>query len=111
VDIETDPESEKLVIEKNQGKGIIPTIVFGDGSFLSEPTNADRVRKLSLKTKAARSDDDLALVGAGPAGSGSRPGASGWRFSRPRTWTGFTHTTGTGALERPRGANTAPKPS
>ncbi len=68
VDIETDAEGEQLVMDKNQGKRIIPTIVFEDGSFLSEPTNAELARKLGLKTKAARSHYDLVVVGAGPAG-------------------------------------------
>jgi len=37
VNIEEDPEAEQLVIEKNEGKRIIPTIVFSDDTFLVGP--------------------------------------------------------------------------
>ncbi len=68
VDIEQDPQSEAFVIEKNDGKRIIPTITFADGSFLVEPSNAELAAKLGLKTKAARSHYDLIVLGGGPAG-------------------------------------------
>jgi thioredoxin reductase (NADPH) len=68
VDIEEDPTAEKFVIEKNDGKRIIPTIVFEDESFLVEPTNAELAQKLGLKTKASRSHYDLIVLGGGPAG-------------------------------------------
>lgn len=68
VDIEQDKEGEQTVLEMNDGKRIIPTIVFGDGSFLVEPSNADLAEKLGLKTKASRDHYDLLVVGAGPAG-------------------------------------------
>jgi thioredoxin reductase (NADPH) len=68
VDIEEDSEGEKFVIEKNEGKRIIPTIVFADGSFLVEPTNAELAVKLDLKTKASRNHYDLIVLGGGPAG-------------------------------------------
>ena len=68
IDIEEDSEAEQLVIEKNQGKRIIPTIVFADGSFLVEPSNAELAAKLGLKTAASRSHYDLIVLGGGPAG-------------------------------------------
>ena len=68
VDIEQDQEAEQFVIEKNDGKRIIPTITFADGSFLVEPSNAELAAKLGLKTKAARSHYDLIVLGGGPAG-------------------------------------------
>ena len=68
VDIEEDSEGEKFVIEKNEGKRIIPTILFSDGSFLVEPTNAELATKLELKTKASRNHYDLIVLGGGPAG-------------------------------------------
>jgi thioredoxin reductase (NADPH) len=68
VDIEQDKQAEQFVIETNQGKRIIPTITFGDGSFLVEPTNADLAAKLGLKTRASRSHYDLIVLGGGPAG-------------------------------------------
>ena len=68
VDIEEDSAAEQFVIEKNNGKRIIPTIVFSDGSFLVEPTNAELAEKLELKTKASRSHYDVIVLGGGPAG-------------------------------------------
>ncbi len=68
VDIEEDPESEQFVIEKNDGKRIVPTIVFADDTFLVEPTNAELAAKLGLRTKASRSHYDLIVLGGGPAG-------------------------------------------
>ena len=68
VDIETDKEAEEFVIRTNKGKRIIPTIVFADGSFLVEPSNAELAAKLKLKTSASRSHYDLVVLGGGPAG-------------------------------------------
>jgi thioredoxin reductase (NADPH) len=68
VNIEDDAEAERLVMEKNGGKRIIPTIVFGDGSFLTQPTAAELAAKLGLKTEASRSHFDLIVIGGGPAG-------------------------------------------
>jgi thioredoxin reductase (NADPH) len=68
VDIEQDKAGEQLVLEKNQGKRIIPTIVFADGSILVEPSNAQLAAKLVLKTIATRHYYDLIIVGGGPAG-------------------------------------------
>ncbi|HEX9035488.1 MAG TPA: FAD-dependent oxidoreductase [Ktedonobacterales bacterium] len=68
VDIERDTSGQELVERLNQGKRIIPTIVFGDGSFLVEPTNAELAAKLELPTVAKMSYYDLIVVGGGPAG-------------------------------------------
>jgi len=68
VDIEADQEGEAYVIKKNDGKRIIPTIEFSDGSILVEPSNAELAEKLGLKTIADRSHYDLIVLGGGPAG-------------------------------------------
>ena len=68
VDIELDKAAERYIIEKNRGKRILPTIEFGDGSILVEPSNAQLADKLGLKTKAERSHYDLIVMGGGPAG-------------------------------------------
>ena len=68
IDIDEDPEGLKIVEEVNEGKQIIPTIVFDDGSTLVEPSNADLAQKLGLQTKAQNSFYDLIVVGSGPAG-------------------------------------------
>ncbi|MCP4419577.1 MAG: FAD-dependent oxidoreductase [Chloroflexi bacterium] len=68
IDVEQDAEAEARVIEINGGKRIIPTILFEDGSHLTEPSNAELATKLGLKTNASRSHYDLIIVGGGPAG-------------------------------------------
>ena len=68
VDIEQDPEAEQLVIQMNGGRRIIPTIVFQDGSFLTEPSNAELAEKLGLKTSARHSHYPFMVIGGGPAG-------------------------------------------
>ncbi len=68
IDIEEDKGGEQYVIQKNDGKRIIPTIEFEDGSILVEPSNAELATKLGLKTTAERSHYDLIVIGGGPAG-------------------------------------------
>ena len=68
VDIEQDKDGERYVIQKNDGKRIIPTIEFADGSVLVEPSNAELAAKLGLKLKAGKSHYDLIVIGGGPAG-------------------------------------------
>jgi thioredoxin reductase (NADPH) len=68
VDIEEDAEAERYVVEKNNGKRIIPTIVFPDGAMLVEPTNEELAKKLNLKITAERRHYDLIIIGGGPAG-------------------------------------------
>jgi thioredoxin reductase (NADPH) len=68
VDIEQDKNGEMYVLQRNEGKRIIPTIVFEDDSFLVEPSNAELAKKLGLKTEAKKVYYDLIIVGGGPAG-------------------------------------------
>ena len=68
VDIDADEEARSYVQRVNDGKQIIPTIVFGDGSVLAEPTNAELAAKLGISPKAERETYDLIVVGGGPCG-------------------------------------------
>lgn len=68
VDIEQDKDGEAYVRQRNDGKRIIPLILFEDDSFLVEPTNAELARKLGLKTEAKKTYYDLIIIGGGPAG-------------------------------------------
>jgi thioredoxin reductase (NADPH) len=68
VDIEEHPESQAYVESVNNGKRIIPTIVFEDGSILVEPSDADLAKKLGLQTTARMAYYDLIIVGGGPTG-------------------------------------------
>jgi thioredoxin reductase (NADPH) len=68
VDIEHEPDGLAFVKRVNDGKHIIPTIVFPDGSFLVEPSNAELAQKMGLKTKAQRQFYDVIIIGSGPTG-------------------------------------------
>jgi thioredoxin reductase (NADPH) len=68
VDIDEDADGRAFVEAKNHGKRIIPTIVFEDGSYLVEPSNAELAQKLRLQTRPKRQVYDLIIVGGGPAG-------------------------------------------
>ena len=68
IDIDQDEEGRQYVQRVNDGKQIIPTIVFEDGSFLVEPSNAELASKLGISPKAGRQFYDLIVVVGGPAG-------------------------------------------
>jgi len=68
VDIEADSEALSFVEQVNDGKRVIPVIVFGDGSTLIEPSNAELAASLGLEAVASRRFYDLIIVGSGPAG-------------------------------------------
>jgi glutaredoxin-like protein len=55
VDVEANADGLALVERVSQGKRIIPTIVFEDGSNLVEPSNAELASKLGLQTRGQRS--------------------------------------------------------
>lgn len=56
VDIEQDAEAMAFVEQVNQGKRVIPTIVFPDGSILVEPSNAQLAESSACRPKpSARS--------------------------------------------------------
>lgn len=68
VDLEAEPDQIQTVLDINQGKQIIPTIVFPDGSHVSEPTNEELAERLGLARAAAQSTYDVVIVGGGPTG-------------------------------------------
>jgi thioredoxin reductase (NADPH) len=67
-DVDQDAEGLKVVQERNRGNNVIPTIVFPDGSHLSEPTNEELADKLGLGRMAMQHVYDLIVVGGGPTG-------------------------------------------
>ena len=67
-DIEVAPAGVEVVQQRNDGKNIIPTIVFPDGTHLSEPTNEELAEKLGLARQAMQHVYDLIVVGGGPTG-------------------------------------------
>ena len=66
-DLETEPELAAEVQARNDGNNTIPTIVFPDGSHLSEPTNEELAVKLGIQRMAVMHVYDLIIVGGGPA--------------------------------------------
>ncbi len=68
VDVEQNAEGLAFVERVNNGKRIIPTIVFDDGSTLVEPSNAELAAKLGLQTAARMNYYDVICVGGGPTG-------------------------------------------
>src|SRR5512136_2779260 len=67
IDVEQDAEGLAFVEKVNNGKRIIPTIVFDDKSVLIEPSNAQLAQKLGLQTQARCDYYDLICIGGGPA--------------------------------------------
>ena len=65
-DIDQDEDARAYVQQINDGKQIIPTIVFPDGSVLVEPSNAELADKLGIQRLAARHYYDVVIVGGGP---------------------------------------------
>lgn len=48
VDLEEHPEDVDLVLTLNDGMHVVPTIVFPDGSHLSEPSDRQLAEKLGI---------------------------------------------------------------
>ncbi|MDE3064380.1 MAG: FAD-dependent oxidoreductase [Acidobacteriota bacterium] len=68
IDLEAHPERTTEVEARNDGKRIIPTIVFPDGSHLAEPSNDELADAVGLTRSATRREYDLVIVGGGPTG-------------------------------------------
>jgi glutaredoxin len=48
-DIAKSERAKKFVMEQNQGKIIVPTIIFQDGTMLIEPSTDELIDKLGLE--------------------------------------------------------------
>lgn len=68
IDLEKQPEAAQTVQDLNDGKQIIPTIVFPDGSILVEPSNEELAEKLGLPRASVHESYDVVIVGGGPTG-------------------------------------------
>ena len=68
VDIDEDPKSVTFIEKINEGRRVIPTILFPGGDILVEPSNAQLAQKLGLKTEAQRTYYDAIVIGGGPSG-------------------------------------------
>ena len=64
-----DEAGRQNVQDANDGKQIIPTIVFfEDGSILVEPSNAELASKLGINPQASQLFYNLIVIGGGSAG-------------------------------------------
>jgi thioredoxin reductase (NADPH) len=68
IDIDENADGLRYVEQVQNGGRTIPTIVFGDGAMLVDPSNEELARKLGLRLEALRRFYDVAIVGGGPAG-------------------------------------------
>jgi thioredoxin reductase (NADPH) len=68
VDLEQNPDQVAEVERRNNGKRFIPTIVFPDGTFVTEPTNDELADRLGLSRAAVHAEYDLVVIGGGPTG-------------------------------------------
>jgi thioredoxin reductase (NADPH) len=68
IDLEVDPTAAQVVQDLNDGKQIIPTIIFPDGSHLVEPSNEELAEKIGLSRAAMTDSYDVVIVGGGPTG-------------------------------------------
>lgn len=68
IDLEVHPEATQIVERINGGSRTIPTIVFPDGTHLTEPSNEELAEKLGLPRAAESDSYDLVIVGGGPTG-------------------------------------------
>ena len=68
LDILEHPELTREILEKTDGKRVLPTIVFEDGEVLLRPSNVELARKLDITLHMNRTFWPLIIIGAGPAG-------------------------------------------
>jgi len=68
LDIELEPEAQKLVEFAESESQQLPLVLFPDGAQLIQPSNVEIAERIGLKTQAERPFYDLVIVGGGPAG-------------------------------------------
>jgi thioredoxin reductase (NADPH) len=68
VDVDDQPEAVSTLQELQGGGRIIPTVVYGDGTFEVNPSDEALARRIGLSLEAERAAYDLVIVGGGPAG-------------------------------------------
>jgi thioredoxin reductase (NADPH) len=58
----------RLLEQAGAGTDRLPVLVFPDGAWLADPTDAELAERVGLRTEAERPFYDLIIVGGGPAG-------------------------------------------
>jgi thioredoxin reductase (NADPH) len=68
LDMEAGDEARKLLEERKLDAGMLPVVLFADGSALVDPEPAELAMRVGMSTQAAQDFYDMVVVGAGPAG-------------------------------------------
>lgn len=68
LDIEVNPEAQRLMQVAGEPAPDLPYVLFPDGFTLSHPENREIADRVGLQTIASKPLYDLIIVGAGPAG-------------------------------------------
>ncbi len=117
LDIEANPDAERLLTQLNVPLTDLPLVIFADGSTLSRPSNAQVAEKIGLMKRVSMPFYDLIIVGAGPAGLAaavygaseglstllierSAPGGQAGMSSRIENYLGFPQGVSGGELAR-----------
>jgi thioredoxin reductase (NADPH) len=67
-DVESDPAALQYLGAAGADPGLLPVVIFPDGSHLVQPAPAQVAEKVGLRTHAQAPFYDLVIVGSGPAG-------------------------------------------
>ncbi|HEV3050178.1 MAG TPA: FAD-dependent oxidoreductase [Longimicrobium sp.] len=67
-DYETNDKARARAEELGVGPDRLPLLVFGDGTWLADPSDPELAEQVGLSTEAESRFYDLVVVGAGPAG-------------------------------------------
>lgn len=68
LDLLEDAEAKRLLESTGADAASLPLVIFPDGAFIAQPTNAQIGAQIGLKQQAEQPFYDLVVVGAGPAG-------------------------------------------
>ncbi len=72
VELTSDPEAlpllEALGLCGEPGDGLLPLVLFPDGSYLVRPSRTELAERIGLRVRSGALDYDLVIVGGGPAG-------------------------------------------
>jgi thioredoxin reductase (NADPH) len=68
LDVEADPEAQRVIEAEGAEGSRLPLLIFGDGARLEAPSLREVADKVGLRTQATRPFYDLVIVGGGPAG-------------------------------------------
>ncbi len=68
IDVESDPEAQKVIAAEGAERARMPLLIFADGTRIEAPSIQEVADRIGLQTQATRPFYDLIIVGGGPAG-------------------------------------------